>query len=757
VEIVRSAFDALPGATGIVADGRWIYANPALRSLVGRDPTGEAAIDVIAPHERGAVGHHYAGREGVHSTRWMRPDGGEVAVEISMRALAVDGKPAFVVAVTDHSTRELLITNLGASKASLLALVDTSPDAMFVHGAGEHDYDLLWMNRAMLAVLGYVHSSDLIGKDFLATFVHPDDRELIKRYRRERQTGVTPGPVHLRWIRRDGAIRDIEGISRPLIFADAPAVLVSARDITEQLSRERERVVAEAALRESEARYRMLFDGSPVPISLFDASTLEFVAVNQKMTDVYGYSHEEFLAMSVEDVRAAGDTSMMRRDIAGAPVGRPIHAGVKQQRRKDGKLIDVDITAHKVVLDGRPCMLAIGVDVTEARRIEEQLRHSQKMEAIGQLAGGVAHDFNNVLAIILATTSFLQEELGDRHPNSGDIADIQSAAERAADLTRQLLAFSRKQPRTPKLLSIGTIVEDLEKMLRRIVGEDVVVETRTSAAGSVHADPGQIEQVIMNLVVNARDAMPNGGHLTIETSNAELDETAATYVGVTAGAYTALTVTDTGCGIDAETRNRIFEPFFTTKAVGRGTGLGLATVFGIVKQAGGGVSVYSEVGRGSTFRVYLPRADHDVVDEPKPTLLPASSGSEAILVVEDDAQLRALLQRRLRSLGYRTIEARDATSAVDAIEHAAEPVHLLLTDLVMPGVDGRALASQLLRERPELKVVFMSGYSEHAAIKTAALRPNDHFIQKPFTINDLATVLRRALESTPGSETNQHA
>jgi two-component system, cell cycle sensor histidine kinase and response regulator CckA len=735
---IRGAFDALPGPTGIVANGRWVYANAALQSLVGRDVTGEARSDVVSPHVV-AVAHH-DGCQTPQTTRWVRQDGAEITVETVQRAWVFEDRPCFVVSVTNRS-------RLAAVEATLKALVDSSPDPTFIVGAGKDDYDLLSINSAMVAMLGYEHCSQLVGKNFMDAIVHPDDRERVERYRAQRQVTAVPGPIQLRWIRRDGAIRYVEGIARHLIFANEPAVLVIARDITEQRLREQERVAAEAALRESEARYRMLFDGSPLAISLFDANTLEYVEVNAKMTDVYGYSREEFLAMTVKDVKPVADVAAMHAAIATAVTGRQTHVGVVKHRRKDGMLIDVDITAHKVEVDGRPCSLAIAVDVTEARRIEEQLRHSQKMEAIGQLAGGVAHDFNNLLAVILATTSFLQEDLGDAHPSSKDVADIQSAAERGAALTRQLLAFSRRQPHTPKLLSIRTSVEDIEKMLRRIVGEDIALDTRLAAAGSVLADPSQIEQVIMNLVVNARDAMPTGGQLTIETANADLDESAATFIGVKPGAYTTLTVSDTGCGMDTATRSRIFEPFFTTKQVGRGTGLGLATVFGIVKQAGGGISVYSEVGRGSTFRVYLPRADRDAVTAQQRTQQPAKTGTEAILLVEDDSQLRSLLQRRLRSLGYRTIEARDATSAVTALEAATEPVQLVLTDLVMPGIDGRTLASRLLRARPNLKVVFMSGYSEHVAIKTTALGPDDHFIQKPFTMNDLAIVLRRALDS----------
>jgi two-component system, cell cycle sensor histidine kinase and response regulator CckA len=347
----------------------------------------------------------------------------------------------------------------------------------------------------------------------------------------------------------------------------------------------------------------------------------------------------------------------------------------------------------------------------------------------------------------MATASFLSEELGPSHPVAGDVAEIEGATQRAAALTRQLLAFSRKQPQSPRPVSLRTIVEDLQKMLRRIVGEDIQLDTRLVSPGRVHADVGQIEQVIVNLVVNARDAMPSGGLLSIETSTSTVNEAEAARIGVRPGRYVVLGVADTGCGMDAPTLARIFEPFFTTKPVGKGTGLGLATVFGIVKQNNGGLAVQSQVGHGSTFHVYLPLLDTDQATAVVIPELDARHGSESILVVEDDPQLRSVIQRRLLSLGYRITVAHDARSAVRVLGDAR--VDLLLTDLVMPGMDGRALASRALTSHPSLKVVFMSGYTEHAAVKTAALGPEEHFIAKPFTGAELSVAIRRALEDEP--------
>jgi signal transduction histidine kinase/CheY-like chemotaxis protein len=424
--------------------------------------------------------------------------------------------------------------------------------------------------------------------------------------------------------------------------------------------------------------------------------------------------------------------------------------GVQRYTRKDGNYVELDITSSSSELDGRLVVVAACIDVTYARRVEEQLRQAAKMEAIGQLAGGVAHDFNNILAAILANVELARDTLGDRHPVALEIGEIEKASHRAVQLTRQLLTFSRKEQREVKPLGLASVVRQVEKMLARLVGENVQIATVTEPAlGTIEADGGQLEQLIVNLVVNARDAMPDGGQITLETANVELDQTGSSQVGVAPGRYVMLAVSDTGCGMDAATQARIFEPFFTTKEVGKGTGLGLATVFGIVKQSEGGVSVYSEVGRGSTFKLYFPRVDR----MRKPTLEPGARtrfalGSGTVLLVEDDEMLRSVIRRQLTAWGYSLLEARDAGTALAIVKSRREPIDLLFTDLVMPGVDGRALAREVIAEHPSIKVLFMSGYTEHAAVRTATLGPTDHFIPKPFTGTMLSHAILRALGLT---------
>ncbi|HTU23282.1 MAG TPA: HDOD domain-containing protein [Gemmataceae bacterium] len=387
------------------------------------------------------------------------------------------------------------------------------------------------------------------------------------------------------------------------------------------------------------------------------------------------------------------------------------------------------------------------------RRSEEQLRQAQKMEAIGQLAGGVAHDFNNLLTIISGYSDLLLNGLlGPQDAAREAVLEIRKAAERAATLTRQLLAFSRRQVLTPQVLVLNSVVQDMDKMLRRLICEDIQLTSHLADnLDPVKADPGQIEQVLLNLAVNARDAMPQGGRLTIETANVVLDETyTRSHPGLRPGPFVMLAVTDTGCGMDAATQARIFEPFFTTKGPGKGTGLGLATVYGIVKQSGGSIYVYSEVGHGTSFKVYLPRTDETLAPPVRPAestpLSSRAGGQETLLIVEDDDSVRALTRTVLRGQSYHVVEAVDADEALRWVEEHTQPIHLLVTDVVMPGMSGRALAERLTALRPELKVLYVSGYTDDAVVRHGLLEAEIAFLQKPFTPASLARKVRELLD-----------
>ena len=389
----------------------------------------------------------------------------------------------------------------------------------------------------------------------------------------------------------------------------------------------------------------------------------------------------------------------------------------------------------------------------ERTRLETQLIQAQKMEAIGQLAGGVAHDFNNLLTAILGFADIALKRVGSKDPLTDDLGQIRNAGQRASELTRQLLAFSRKQIIAPRVVDLNTVVHGMEKLLRRVIGEDIdLITVLNPHLGRVKADVGQLEQVIMNLAVNARDAMPQGGKITIKSADADLDEAyARSHVAVKPGPYVMLAVSDTGCGMDKATLARLFEPFFTTKDKGKGTGLGLSTVYGIVKQSNGNIWVYSEPGQGSTFKIYLPRVEEPLAaPRPGDVRKSAAGGSEVILVVEDDEMVRNLARVVLRQVGYAVLEAGNGDEALRLCEKHPGRIHLLLTDVIMPQMGGRELARRLKQLRPDLRIVFFSGYTSNAIVHHGILESGLAFLQKPFTLDALTQKVRAVLDGTEG-------
>jgi two-component system, cell cycle sensor histidine kinase and response regulator CckA len=423
-----------------------------------------------------------------------------------------------------------------------------------------------------------------------------------------------------------------------------------------------------------------------------------------------------------------------------------------RHRKKDGSLLEVEGSTSPIEFHGRRARLVLAQDVSEKKQLEAQLLQAQKMEAVGRLAGGVAHDFNNALGVILGYTELL---LRQANPSQKPKLDqIRKATERASGLTRQLLAFSRKQVVDPKVLDVNLLLADLETMLRRLIGEDIDLAMVAGAdLGQVKADAGQLEQVVMNLCVNARDAMPDGGLLRLETANVDLDSShAARHESMAPGRYVMLAVSDGGCGIEKDVLTKIFDPFFTTKAEGKGTGLGLAMVYGTIKQAGGHVGVYSEVGHGTTFRIYLPRIDEPVAAPIVDTALVPTRGWETILVVEDEASLRDITREILSDNGYRVLEAGGADEAMAIASRHPERIDLVVTDVVMPGTNGRVLAESLTAARPGIKVLFMSGYTDDVIAHRGVLEAGTLLLEKPFTVVALLRHVRAALvEPPPGA------
>jgi two-component system cell cycle sensor histidine kinase/response regulator CckA len=518
-----------------------------------------------------------------------------------------------------------------------------------------------------------------------------------------------------------------------------------------------ERRKSEDDLRASETRYRRLFESAKDGILILDADTGQVVDANPFLISLLGYSHADFLGKSLWDLGPFKDIAVSRDAFRELQEKDYVRYEDLPLETRDGRLINVEFVSN-VYFVGQTKVIQCNIrDITERKRtetehkkLEQQLQVAQKMEAIGLLAGGVAHDFNNLLSVILSYTEFAMQALREGDPLKDDLLEVKKAGVRAAVLTRQLLAFGRKQLLQPVPLNLNQVAEGVEKMLRRILGEDIdFVQVLAPALGVVRADPGQIEQVLMNLVVNSRDAMSEGGKLTIETSNVELDEDyAANHVGVKPGPYVQLAVTDTGCGMDEQTKTQLFEPFFTTKEMGKGTGLGLSTVYGIVRQSGGNIWVYSELGMGTTFKIYFPR---ELSIKATATRLRAivepARGTETILVVEDEESLRKVARRSLEAAGYTVLAAAAGDEALLISARHVGTIHLLLTDVVMPRMSGKALAQAFLKTRPLAKVLYMSGYADNAFVHNGVVDEGTHFIGKPFTAVDITQKVRSVLDA----------
>ena len=512
---------------------------------------------------------------------------------------------------------------------------------------------------------------------------------------------------------------------------------------------------AEQALLETEDRYRQLVENAYDLVT--EVSTdARYVWVSPNYRTVMGYEPEELVGRSILDHIHPDDLADVAEVFTHFLDGRQPEETRVRARHKDGSWRSFEASGGTfVTAAGERRAVVISRDVT-ARRIteaalaqsEEQLRQAQKMEAVGRLAGGIAHDFNNLLTAIRGYGDLVLEALSAGDPLRRDIEEIGEAARRASELTGQLLTFSRRQVQQRRVLELNAVVSGLDKMLRRVIGEDVELKTRLDpAAGAVHADPGQLEQVLVNLAVNARDAMPTGGCLSLETSH--IDRNAAAAIGLSPAPYACLIVRDTGIGMDEETRSHIFEPFFTTKPPGKGTGLGLSTVFGIVQQSGGQVHAESSPKAGATFRIFLPEVDRPPEAPASAERAASGGGSETVLLVEDEDAVRRLIQRVLESAGYRVLEAESPAEALRLCQRHPEPIDLMLTDVVMPLMSGRELASHTAALRPEMRVLYVSGYMEEVIAHHGVLEPEIAFLGKPFAPEELTRKVREVLDAAP--------
>jgi PAS domain S-box-containing protein len=625
--------------------------------------------------------------------------------------------------------REELFRLISENAADLIAVVDMQ---------GNRIYNSLSYER----VLGY--SAQELRSSSSFEQIHPEDREHVKQASAEaRRTGVGR-PMQYRFRHKDGRWRVLESTASVIRNSegDPEKLVIVNRDITE-------RKLAEEALQQSETSFRSVVEDAPYGIFKANLDG-KILMVNPALEKMLGYtSQDELLKVNLASgiYRHSAEHQKMNELFLRDHQFKDVEV---EWKRKNGTFITVRCSGWPIKDQIGTDMEVFAEDVTERRILERQLRMAQRMEAVGRLSGGIAHDFNNLLGVIIGYTQVMKRNLVPGQTSYEYAEEIEKAGKRAVLLTKQLLAFSRQQILEPVILNLNAQVSEMEKMLPRLIGEDIQLNLILDPAiGQVKADPGQIEQVVMNLVVNSRDAMPDGGKLTIETTNAELDAKFTNeHPGSIGGKYVMLAVSDTGTGMDAETQAQIFEPFFTTKGRDKGTGLGLATVYGVVKQSNGYITVESKKGKGALFTIYLPRVEQpvDTRSEGIQAPLPAC-GTETILLVEDAEPLRLLAQLFLKENGHQVLIAADGAEAEQVAAKSVGPIHLLLTDVVMPGINGRVLAERLAPRHPAMKVLYMSGYTDSFIAGHGVLEEGIHLIHKPFTEEALMRKIRELLDT----------
>jgi PAS domain S-box-containing protein len=751
--ILATALDAV---ITIDAEGRirsWNSRAEAIFGWAEAEVVGRPLAEVAIPpaqreaHRKGMERYRETGQGPLLNRRIevtaLRRDGSEFPVELSITPIGTGAGLTFSGFLRDLTERRRSEVSLKESLERFRNAASATNDLIYewnlesgtLDWFGDIDDNLGYgpgeFPRTIKAWEGIIHPED-------ATRVAKGiERHIAEggRFMEEYRIRRKDGSVRF-WSDRGVVLRNDQGKSVRRIGATA--------DITDRrrLERERGKLLERLQIQMERMPVACILTGPDYRISYWNPAAVR----------IFGHSAAEAAGRAIEELILPTPARPAAADHLRSLAKKDMSAHVTWANvAKDGRKVTCEWhTTPLLDAEGSFAGIqAMAIDITERATLEGQLRQAQKMEAIGRLAGGIAHDFNNLLTAVSGYSDLLLETIKREDPIRGHVDEIRKAAQRAADLTRQLLAFSRKQVLEPRLLDLNGVLTEMDKMLRRVIGEDIDLVTYLDASlGHVKADPGQIEQVVMNLVVNARDAMPKGGRLTIETRNVELDESyARTAPDVRPGPYVLVSVSDNGSGIPPEVLPHLFEPFYTTKERGKGTGLGLSTVYGIIKQSGGHVTVYSEPGRGATFKVYFPRVAEtaDAAARPGTRRRRAPKGTETLLVVEDEAPVRRLLLQVLRQNGYRLLEAPNAAEAIAAAERHAGPIHLMVTDVVMPGMSGRELAQKLAPVRPDMKVLFMSGYTENAIVHHGELDPGTAFIAKPFTPDSLARKVREVL------------
>ncbi len=676
-------------------------------------------------------------------------DARRVPVEISTNVVSVGGKRVIQGIFRDITERRRYEGALRKSEdrfrkyfeLPLVGIAITSPDLRWIV-----------VNDKLCSILGYARHE--LGRLTWADLTPPEDLEAAQVTFAKVLGGELNGKtIAHRFARCDGVVIDVE-ISAQCVMKEDGVIdylLAVVHDVTE-------RKRSEAALRASETNYRAIFNSVNDGIIVHEPDSGKALDANERACEMYGYTREEFRNVTLEG-RIAGvppfTIDAAQRHVAEALKGTP-QMFEWLAKKRNGQLFWIEVNLRLAQVGGVNRLLAIVRDISERKQaeqdrelLEQQLRQAQKIESIGRLAGGIAHDFNNLLTPILGYSEIAMMGIPEGDRRRGDLEQIRNAALRAKALTEQLLAFSRKQVLDMQTVNLNAALADFEKMLQRLIGEDIEVATYLDPGlGSVRTDLSQFQQIVINLAVNARDAMPNGGKLVIETSNVTLDEDyAKLHAGMKPGRYVMLAISDTGHGMDAEVLSHVFEPFFTTKEKGKGTGLGLATVYGIVQQHGGSIWVYSERGKGTTFKIYLPRVDAvPEAQAPGKTERKGSRGRETILVVEDDKMVRDLAADVLGTHGYKVICASSGEEALQMAARRKSVIHLLLTDVIMPNMNGKQLYEKLSAARPGLKVLYMSGYTGNVIVHHGVLDSGVRFVQKPFAVHELTSKVRDALE-----------
>ncbi len=755
----HSAFDHAPiGIALLSPEGRWLQVNPSLCDLLGYTEDELLSMDFRAtthPDDL-AAGIELKRRmmAGELNTaqiekRYVRKNG-DVIWALTSASLVLDeqNQPLYFVSqIQDNTERRHVEQKLKQSEEWMRAIFDASRDGILVEDNGR----VIYVNNAYTQMLGYAAPEELVGI-CISAIVAPADAARMNKYGEARLRGETPPSVYeFTAKRKDGSLLRVEGAVSTSVVAGKTYITTAIRDITE-------RKRAEKALRESEQRYRFLSEGILHQVwTAQPDGNLDYV--NGRTLEYFGAMMEQILGEGGQNVIHPDDLPMcVERWTRSLQTGECFEVEFRL-RRADGEYrwhlgratAGRDAAGKIIKWFGTSTDINTQKLAEEAlRRSEEQLRQSQKLEAVGRLAGGIAHDFNNLLTAINGYSELTLRCLAPDNSLHRNVTEIKKAGERAAALTRQLLAFSRKQILQPKVLDLNSIVTDISKILQRVIGEDVNILTVLDPdLKHIEADAGQLEQVLMNLAVNARDAMPGGGKLTIKTANVELSEACALeHPNVSHGSYVMLSVSDTGCGMDAATKAQIFEPFFTTKEAGKGTGLGLATVYGIVKQSGGNIRVCSEIGRGTTFNIYLPRAGNAAeLSEKVEPLADLPRGTETILLVEDEEAVREILREVLEADGYSVLPTSGGEEALELCANYKKEIHLMLTDVVMPGMNGRELGERAAALWPEMRVLYMSGYTDEAITHHGALDAGAAFLEKPFTPDSVARKVREVLDA----------